>query len=799
MLDKLLPTKKTKELALEVPVTDYIPYACHYNDDSILTKNGELIQVIKITGFRSESIGSEELDLREVVRSAVRHNVQSNDFALWFHTVRRKRSLNPSGNYPPGFSKNLDTAWNERHQWDRTYVNELYISIVRDSKSTSFKDPKDFMLSLYFGALRKAHLNALEHHQAELERVVDGMLRTLEPFGAQRLTVVERESGFYSEQLQFFSKILNLAEASVPMPLEDISQYLATHKIAFGFNTLEVRGITGKHFGAIFTIKEYHELSGQALDKFLQLPQEFIVTQTLDFINCKKALKEFKEQKRMLEISGDSELLRLSGLENIVNSDTGSETDFGESQLTLFFINNDVEQLEKNISQAVRALSDLGIVATRRDLRLEECFWSQLPANFAYLSRLKAINTSRIGGMASLYNFPAGKLTDNLWGPAVVVLHTAKGTPYFFNFHDGNNGHTAIMGPFGSGKTVLTNFFISEAQKYNGRLFFFDQERASKVFIRAIGGYYVTIKPENASPEFAFNPLSIEDSEQNKAFLRQWMMYLASADGTEVTDAEKHLLAQAVERVYTLGPEQRRLSSVAPLFTGTLADKMAPWHGTGQYAHLFDNERADPILNGKVYGFGMSYVVANSITLGPILSYLLHRIEMALDGTPTIIVLDEAWKLVNNPIFAPRLEAWLDRMQQKNAIVIFATENIEDASKTELSRTIAQKIATQLFLPNFDAEKSSKAYKEVWGLSSEEYKMLMFMRSEKRHFMMKQNNNTIIAALNLADIKELDVLSGGDKTVEVMEDAIAEKGENPENWLPVFYEKIAQNKRHTLD
>ena len=40
---------------------------------------------------------------------------------------------------------------------------------------------------------------------------------------------------------------------------------------------------------------------------------------------------------------------------------------------------------------------------------MENCYWSQLPGNFSYISRRSAINTDRIGGFASLSNFPAEK------------------------------------------------------------------------------------------------------------------------------------------------------------------------------------------------------------------------------------------------------------------------------------------------------------------------------------------------------------------------------------------------------
>ena len=40
--------------------------------------------------------------------------------------------------------------------------------------------------------------------------------------------------------------------------------------------------------------------------------------------------------------------------------------------------------------------------------------------------------------------------------------------------------------------------------------------------------------------------------------------------------------------------------------------------------------------------------------------YLFHRINGALDGTPTMIVLDEAWALIDNPIFGPKIKDWLN-------------------------------------------------------------------------------------------------------------------------------------------
>lgn len=803
MLSKIFSGKKKAvsggEVSLEAVVPDFVPYACHYSPETILTKNGELIQIIKIVGFYNERIGAETNDLRKLIHKAISENITSSDFAIWFHTIRKKHDLDPGGNFKVDFSKQLNAEWKKRNDWSNQYVNEVYISVIRDGISVGKGNPKEILSSALFTTLKKRHDNFLEMANKELTKVVNGMIECLKSFGASKLSVVERKEGFYSEQLQFFAKILNLSEVPIPLPVRDLSEYLASSYIAFGFNTMEIRSIAGKKFGAIFTIKEARMPGANALDKFLQLPQEFIVAQTLDFINNKEALKEFRKPYDILVTSGSDDFANSIGLKDIVENDKGRATDFGNSQTTILLADSDLQQLEKNILLATDALKNLGIVATRRDLRLEECFWAQLPGNFLYLSRRKPIPVTRAGVFASLYNFPAGNRSGNLWGPAVTAFHTALGTPYFFNFHRNDNGHTTILGPKGSGKTVLLNFLVSEARKFNCKLFFFDQLRAAKVFITAISGHYSIIKPLEKNKEYAFSPFQLENNDRNRSFLKRWIIFLAEASGIRTSEAERMHLEKLVEYVCSLPQEQRKLSAMAGHFgnTGTigLETRMAPWHSNGQYAHLFDNNTPDiTSFNNLIYGFGMSYVLQDQASLGPVLSYLLYRIEESLDGTPTMIVIDEAWKLINNPLFAHDISSWLDRMRAKNAMVLFASENLKNTTSSELTRQISHKIATSIFLPNPHAEEYSTAYKEVWGLSNPEFEMLAAMNIDKRQFMLKNEETSIVASLSLAGMKELDILSGSDKTVKIMEDIVLSTGNNPKDWVPVLYEKIRESR-----
>lgn len=782
-----------QEVRFEVPVPDFVPYACHYDSNTILTKNGELIQTIKITGFSYERVGAEKVDLRETVRKAVQSSVKSGSFSLWFHTIRRKTNLAPGGDYSDTFSQDLNERWIERHQWEDKYVNELYITIIHEGISADIKKAKEYLRSLFFRAYKKHHERHLSKAWVELNEVTEEMLLMLRHYGARRLSLITTREGIYSEMLQFFGKILHLSEEKVLIPVMDASEYLATHRVAFGFNTLEIIGKKGKRFGAIFTIKEYHEISPGVLDKLLQLPQEFIIAQSLDFIPRKEAVEDYEYQDYVLKVSDDQEFADFVGLTGFLASDSRGSTNYAKQQITILLLAEALDVLASEVTQALGAVKSLGLVAVREDMRMEECYWAQLPGNFSFLTRQNTIDTARVGGFASLHNFPAGQASGNLWGPAVSVLYTAIGTPYFFNFHYHDNGHTTIVGPHGSGKTVILNFMLSQARKFNCRLFFFDQMFAAKVFIKAVGGSYNAINPQEDTPSSVrYNPLLLPDVLENRAFLERWLGYLMKPGGEKLSEEEWELAKQLVEKLCNLPPEKRQLSELMQQCEPSVAERFAPWYGTGKYAHLFDNKDDGFDVSLPIQAWEMNEVVKEKDTIGPVVSYLFHRIERLLDGTPTIIVLDEAWKLVNNPIFAPGMGDWLDRLREHNAMVIFATETIDEASKRAITGVIIEKIATQIFLPN---PKGSDAYEEVWGLSAEEHEKLRGMQSDERQFLLKHGNVAVVAKLDLYGMDDmLAVLSGGEKTVQVMNDVIAEVGDDPEGWLPVFYERVGRRR-----
>lgn len=783
-----------RDITDDVLEQDFIPFACHYDAETLLTKNGELMQTIKIVGFSFETVASRNGgDLRATIREAVADGINTDNFAIWFHTIRRRKELSVKGEYKEAFPKYVHDTWNKRHDWDHKYINELFITIVREGETGSIRNVKRFLRGLYMSRDTQEREEHLRRMQEELNGVTSRMLEHLSDFGARKLGVYERDNVYYSEPLRFVGKILKLREEEVPLNYEDLSHQLGTYDVTFGFDAMEVRAPDGtRRFGAMLTIKEYRELSLASIDEFLQLPEEFIVTQSMDFINSDRAYKSFKFQHYIAGLSQDDVLARVSGLNDIVESDHGLPTDYGEQQLTIFLAADDIKHLNRYMERTVEALNSLGIVAMREDLKLEESYWAQLPANFPFLKRLKPINSSRIGGFANLSNYPAGKSKGNHWGPAVTVFNTAANTPYFFNFHNGNIGHTTIIGPYGAGKTVLLNFLLSEARKFDNKLFFFDQNHGAEIFIRALGGKYADIGPNRR--EIAMNPLQMPDNQVNRNFLLLWVEALiCGASGMKLNGTQDKAIEQAVAQLFTLQQHERTLPRFADIlsgFDGFLGKRLAPWHSGGSHSGLFDHAQDTLDLKGLVHAFEMAEIVKDRHSVAPTMLYLVQRIMGELDGSPAIIVLDEAWGLMDNPIFAPRLHGWLEALTMKNAMAIFATESVEDASQSALSKAVFADIATQIYLPN---SRPTPAYQTVFGLDDTEYSFIDLMDPEQRHFLLKKGNDAIVACLSLDGMDNImNVLSANPQSLEVMRTAIREKGTEPSQWVPRFMEMMGE-------
>jgi type IV secretion system protein VirB4 len=780
----------------EIPASTFIPYACHYGDETILTKNGQMLQVLRLDGFAADCADLADIDLEKRLRNVLFKSIAGPDYALWFHMIRKRQAAYPQGTFEPGFARDLNRRWKAKNEVQPLFQNELYISIVKRGQASQASGWRHIFsrLSHQMDELRDREALAAQHR--ELSDIIRRFGSALAQYRPHLLTTSDTPQGPMSEPLAFLGRLINLEDRPVLVPAMDISRYLASKRLFFGENALECRGASARRFAAIISIKEYApESAAGMMDSFLALPFEYVMTQSFRFSHRQAALARMQLQQRRMEQTKDLAASQIEEIDQALDDATAGSIAFGEHHLTLQPIVGDLAQLGESLARIETELMNLGIIGVREDLNMEPCFWAQLPGNFEYIARRATISTANLSSFASLHNYPTGRREGNHWGPAVTVLETQSGTPYFFNFHVRDVGHTTVIGPTGSGKTALLNFLCAQARKFGGRLFYFDRDRGAEIFLRALGGSYSILGADRPS---GFNPLQLPDTPVNRGFLNDWLASLLVAFGGTLTGNDLDEIAEAVEGNYRLSLEHRRLEHLAPFFGWKCSDnfgqRLTPWHGQGPKANLFDNPRDLLSFDGSVFGFEMGQILKDEASVAPVLSYLFHRIRWVLDGTPTIIVLEEAWALLKNPLFMEELEVWLKTFRKLNALVIFSTQSVEDAMASRISPTLIQQTATHIYFPN---PKATEHYRSVFRLSERELHLIREdLDPGSRYFLLKHGADSVVARADLSDWPDaLSVLSARAETLPLCERARLAAGERPEAWLP-YFEKEVQHASH---
>src|SRR3546814_2191615 len=81
----------------------------------------------------------------------------------------------------------------------------------------------------------------------------------------------------------------------------------------------------------------------------------------------------------------------------------------------------------------------------------------------------------------------------------------------------------------------------------------------------------------------------------------------------------------------------------------------------------------------------MTQILDDPAVRTPAMMYLFHRVEERLDGSPTIIVVDEGWKALDDDVFVRRIKNWEKTIRKLGGIVGFATQSAQDRSEEHTS------------------------------------------------------------------------------------------------------------------
>lgn len=774
----------------------HVPYMRHLADTVIGLESGAILSVIKLDGLFFQTEDQAELNMRATVQNTMIRALGSSRYSLWSTIIRSQVQPSIGGGFSDPFCELLDNRYMAELRAKRMFTNELYLTIVRSGMRGALGAAETVSGLLDRSSGRNLMEQRLHERINELEEVVGNVVRELQKYGARPLGIVYRDGEPYSEPCAFFNAILSCGVSrAMRLPRMAIRSYVGSSRLHFSKRTMQAQGPTeaDNRFGAMLSIKEYPPFSAPGmLDGLLQMNHEFILTQSFTLADKPIAQERISRLQRQIRASDESGSTVETDIDFALNSLVNQEAVFGYHHFSLLCLSRDLADLDRAVAELGSCLTDMNFNWLREDLNMEASFWAQLPGNHAYIARSAMLSSANFSGFSSLHNFATGRAGGVHWALPISILETTSQTPYHFNFHQRDIGHFLVTGPTGSGKTVVLTFLLAQAFRIRPepKAVFFDKDRGAEIFIRAVGGAYEVLQPGVAT---GFNPLQLENNSANGDFLlRLLKAMLQPAVGRGFAQDEEDTLERAIGRICQEPIEQRTLANLSGLLMGRsradandLQSRLRPWF-QGEKAWLFNAGRDVLSFSGRrVFGFDMTHILDNEEVRTPALMYLYHRLDELLTGDPVLIFMDEGWKLLQDRTFSTFIVDKMKTIRKLNGIVGFGTQSAADIARAPQSHTLIEQSATNLHFPNPRADEDS--YIRRFGLTAKEFNFIRNTPPERRTFLIKHGNDSVIARLDLSAMPDIvKVLSGRKDTVEACAALRARLGEDPAAWLPEF-------------
>ncbi len=486
---------------------------------------------------------------------------------------------------------------------------------------------------------------------------------------------------------------------------------------------------------------------------------------------------------------------------------------------TLAVLGDTIEAASASAARCAAALietTDLELASV--DLVADAAWFSQQPGNLQWRPRKANISNRAFAALACGHNFPHGKRDRNPWGQAVALLRGCSGAPYYFSFHaspdDADStgmrlpGNTLLVGATGSGKTTLLGTLLALSAKFNPRprLVSFSLDRDTEILIRALGGRFHRIRYGKPT---GLNPFRRPVSSETKGLWTRLIARCILNPQLPLLPADEDAIARAVDAVALLDAPLRSMSTVRQNLPRTgansLFDRLGRWCSGGELGWVFDesgepgNEDTLPDLAAlHAIGFDYTELLDAPDVRVPVLMVLLQLMDEMLTGEPLIYHVAEAWKALNDPVFAQFLKQQQKTIRKKNGLGIFDTQQVEDLLGTDNGRVMVEQSPTKLLLANPDATRAD--YVDGLGLTDTEFDLFrqVAVRNQRR-FVVKQGSRFVPCELDLSGMEDfLAVLSATPDNLRRMDDARDEASktlgaaaaDDPQRWLPLYTERV---------
>lgn len=791
----MLPLKEFKEGPAGFP--SLINYFGLVEEGVMLNKDGSFMSCFYYCGPDMDSSIGQEHDALAAQVNAVLIKLGSG-WLINVDSIRVSAVDYPDKNYFPDPTSQLIEEERKRHyKKEGNHFESVYV-LTLTYKPSVFQNRKikNFLISSDEKEQGTEVQDIIDYFQRAIADIESGL--------SDRLSI----KGLSSKEMLTYLQTCILGRSlsmNVPNPPAYLNHILGAYDFIGGTQPR----IDSNYIGVVAMIDFPHESYSGILNILNRLPfkyrfsSRFIIMDPLDAEKELKKVRTNLHNKQFDLITIVSELISPGSGSKYGNNEARQKALEADDAVTearegivrygyytgvVVIIEEDKKLCEEKTKEIKSILNNYGFPARIEEGNAIEAYLGSIPGHGYPNVRRPLINSLNMAHFMPLTNVWAGleknpnpKFPKN--SPPLFYAATSGSTPFRFNIHVSDVGHTLILGPTGSGKSTLLALINAQFLRYkDAQIFAFDKRLSQYVLVQACRGtHYNILSKDN---KLSFCPLAEIDSDADKLWACSWIEELLILQGLTIDPRARNDISEGIEALRS--DSFRTLSSLhTNIQNMQIKEALEPFVTIkdGVMAGLLDAEK-DGLLNSNFQVFEVENLLnMDKRHAVPVLTYLFHMIEKRLDGKPTLIIIDEAWIMLDHPLFKEKIKEWLLVLRKANASVIFATQSISDICNSSIKDVIIESCPTKIFLPNPGAmTPNSKPLYESFGLNDRQISIISTATPKKQYYFTSPLGRRLIeldlgaVAINFTGINDDEGLK---KVYELEE-------KYPEDW-PAYW------------
>lgn len=789
-------------------------YRYHVRDTIVSMDDGRLCFILKLKGLPFEVTSDAMLEnqydsLNEVFMSQGK-SVGSR-LALWCFLDHYRTEFSTHCKFPYRWLQDFSARYMARFENADVYENDFYIAVLL--KPGSNDSPEDCI--------------------RELEELQQSLEQGLRAYECEVLTMYKRSGLEYSEFYEFIAYLYNGFWEPVPVTAQPLYKTIESSALYFGHRVMETRfPDKGRRFTTFYDMKDFPAPSTRGrCNAMLELKFPFLMVFSFCFIHAEAMIRKINQALNKMRSAGDEATEQQAEMDMAKGYIQSGDIYFGEFHGCLLVHGHTAREAEDHGATARTTLSgSCGTLYVAATMSAPGTFFSIFPGNIKYRSRPMPKTTRNLFSVFSMNTYSSGKAKGNPIGDgsALIPVQTSVGGIYHLNAHysqpeidshgEKRAGHVFMCGATGAGKTTLQTTLLAFLVRWSCMLFAIDKDGSMRGLIEAVGGTYFTLRSGEPT---GLNPFQLPDTPYTRNY--QYDLVAACARMGQLKEDKAEDIADikhAVDNLVggTIPFHLRRfgvlLQYIPDRGQDCLRRRLEQWcyseDGDGKYAYALDNP--NNMFDWRDFyriGFDVSdFLIKGHPATEPILSYLFHlkNLMQRERGGLLATVVEECWLPISYPTTAEQVLDSLKTGRRRDEFIWLITQSPEEILKNDLLPAIMQQTPTKIYLPNPDAEFSTRdggGYAR-FGVTVKEFHKLKKLGLQSRKFIVKQGSQSAVVSLDLglqpgqskaapAAAEYIPVFAMAAEDFPLLEAAKAHVGSDPDKWIPL-YQELRRNR-----